>query len=45
MNRKLRERESYKNLSQHAITCLYIASKYEEIDDNIPGALEFVQES
>lgn len=28
-----------------ALTCLFLASKYEELDDNIPSVLEFVDES
>ena len=28
-----------------ALTCLFISSKFEELDDNIPSAREFVEES
>jgi len=34
-----------KNDRNVAILCLYISSKYEELDDNIPSAKEFLIES
>lgn len=37
--------DDFQNSQYLALVCLYIASKYEELDDNIPSAMEFIQES